>query len=473
MSLWTISEIELALNSEIINPPPALSAIDEIVIDSRKQVQNGLFIAIVGDKNDGHNFLKQSFENGCKLAIVSKIPDGFSGDKRLILVKDCFDALNKLATYSRSRNQGKIIAITGSSGKTSVKEMLANILKAQGSVFASKGNFNNHFGVPLSLCNMPKNTQFGIFEIGMNHAGEITPLAQMVRPDIAIITNVNSAHIGNFANEEEIALAKSEIFSGLKEGGCIIINADNKHYQFLQKKAVNDYKINAQNVISFGSSEISDIRLLATERRDKNSKSKVEIFNKFSQEHFTYEVGSINNIVIFNSLIAIAVLIKIGADLEKIAKNLENLQAPQGRGNIIKSQKNGAKFTIIDDSYNANSASMQAGLKFLEDLENQNPSSRSVAFIGDMLELGQFSDLEHNKIAELINKSNIDKVLLVGSEMSALKNKIKPEKIISYHQNIEDALQNLKFTPQNDDIIFVKGSRGVKMEKLIALIGDK
>ena len=411
MALWQISEIKLALKDQLISIKKTDLKINSVIIDSRSKTNNGLFVAFKGENNDGHNFLVEAFENGCVVAIVDRIPEEFNDDERLILVKNSLEALNQLAIFSRNRATAKIIAVTGSVGKTSTKEILKTVFTSQGKTFATVGNLNNNFGLPLSLANMEADSEFGIFEMGMNHAGEIEPLSKMARPHVAVITTVSAAHIGNFTNEEEVALAKSEIFSGLVEGGFVVINADNQHFDFLKNQAIKK-NISINNIINFGSKEISNIRLLAVEKAP-DFHSKVDVFLARSKQQISYLINTINQATIFNSLIVVACLDLVGKNFSIGLEALKNIQTPKGRGNLISVEKNGIKFTIIDDTYNANATSMQAGLKFLADLRNYQIGSRAIALVGDMLELGEFSEKEHKAIANYVAIYNIDQVLLV------------------------------------------------------------
>ncbi|MFT7098205.1 MAG: UDP-N-acetylmuramoyl-tripeptide--D-alanyl-D-alanine ligase [Rickettsiales bacterium] len=467
-SLWSISEIKLALKDQIISVGKIESAINQVVIDSRSKTDNGLFVAFEGEFNDGHDYLHSAFDNGCVAAIVDKIPEQFAGDQRLILVKNSLEALDQLAIFSRNRISGKIIAVTGSAGKTSVKEMLKKVFSSQGKTFGTVGNFNNRFGLPVSLCNMPRDVDFGVLEMGMSYAGELTKLSKIARPHIAIITNVCAAHIGNFENEEGIALAKSEIFVGLVEGGFALINADNIHFGFLKKQAL-EVKIPTENIISFGSNAISDVKLLSISEAE-NFCSEVDILLTKKDKKINYVVNSISRTTIANSLIAISCLNLIGKYFLRGLKVFKNLETPKGRGNTIHVEKNNIKFTIIDDSYNANSSSMKAGLQYLCDLKNHQNKSRSIAFIGDMLELGKFSDKEHREIVDHVIDLNIDLVLLVGEEMQKLTTHLNSKKLIGNFANSSEACEDIDFIPQNGDIIFVKGSRGIGMEKLIEKI---
>ncbi|MFT6331855.1 MAG: UDP-N-acetylmuramoyl-tripeptide--D-alanyl-D-alanine ligase [Lentimonas sp.] len=462
--LWKISEIKLALKEQIISINDENITINQVIIDSRIKTQNGLFIAFKGENNDGHKYLKSAFENGCIRAVVDRIPEGFEGDERLILVKNSIVSLDGLAIFSRNRSKAKIIALTGSVGKTSVKEMLKKVFQTQGKTWATIGNFNNEFGLPLSLCNMQEDVAFGILEMGMNHLGEIEKLSKITRPHIAIVTNVCAAHIGNFKNEEEIALAKSEIFIGLEKNGFAIINADNKHFDSIKNQAALQ-KISNENIVSFGAGEVGDIRLLEVNETE-NCQLEINVKAKSGQK-LNYLLNSINQATVFNSLIAVSCLELIGNNFELGLEALNDLETPKGRGNLISAQKNGLKFTVIDDTYNANSASMLAGLRFLSDLKkHKNGNSRSIAFVGDMLELGEFSKEEHSKIANEITEKNIDLVLLVGNEMQDLTTQIDSKKIIGHFLSSKEAVEKVNFTPQDGDIIFIKGSRGVQMEKL-------
>ncbi|MFT7087990.1 MAG: UDP-N-acetylmuramoyl-tripeptide--D-alanyl-D-alanine ligase, partial [Rickettsiales bacterium] len=312
INLWQSAEIKLALQDQIISFGKIDLPVNQVVIDSRSKTDNGLFVAFKGEFNDGHNYLQNAFENGCKLAIVDRIPEKFKNDKRLILVKNSLDALDSLAIFARNRTKAKIIAVTGSVGKTSVKEMLKIIFKTQGRTFGTIGNLNNNFGLPLSLCNMPQDCKFGIFEIGMSHFGEIEKLSKIARPHIAIITNVMAAHIGNFKNEEEIALAKSEIFAGLEENGFALINADNIHNEFIRKQALSR-KILTKNIVSFSANEASNIKIIGI-HDSGNFHSTVEVLLSSSNKKISYQINSINQATIFNSLIAVGCLELIGTN---------------------------------------------------------------------------------------------------------------------------------------------------------------
>lgn len=461
--MWNKEGLEQALKDSIINfDADYLFDAKQVIIDSRQKVDSAIFIAIDGENNDGHNYLTQAFANGCILAIVHKIPKDFIGDKRLILVKNSFDALISLACYARSRFAGKVIAVTGSNGKTSVKDMLKNILSVKHRVFANQGNFNNHFGLPLTLANLTIDCQYAILEMGMSNTGEIDFLSQIAKPDIAIITNVARAHIANFKDESEIALAKSEIFSGLVQDGFAVVNYDNKYYDLLRRRAL-DFAVKESNIISFGKGADANIKLNSCDLDGANMRVNVSIFG----DEFSYLVNSVNQVVVLNSLMVISVLKSLGANITDYLQQFLNIAITKGRGNIIKINKFGKSLTIIDDSYNANSYSVRAGLKFLADLKEQNPNSRTVAMIGDMLELGDNSVAEHRLVAKSLQDYKIDKVLLVGNLTKNIVDMIDPDKLIGHFEQSKQVCDDVVQYLQENDIILVKGSRGIAMELIV------
>ncbi len=467
MNLWTVKELREALKSEIINDNlSALKSIKSVIIDSRKAEQNSMFIALKGDNNDGHDYLLQVFENGSELAIIESeaLYKKYKNNFHLILVKNTFKALHKLASYSRKRTKAKIIGITGSVGKTSVKEMLKLVFLSQGKTYATYGNLNNHIGLPLSLANMAKNCEYGIFEMGMNHLNEIAILSKLAKPDVAIITNVAAAHIGNFKNEKEIALAKSEIFLGLHKKAFAILNIDNKYCNFLTKQALES-KVRSENIVTFGDNLAANYRLIKA--KINNSKEASLTVTTKNHGDLDYAISSINKSVIHNSLIVVAALDLVGKNILSGVKSLKNFQIPKSRGSIIEVKKDKKNITIIDDSYNANIASVAAGIEYLADLKHGLKKKRSVAILGDMLELGKDGPKIHIEIAKYLKKFKIDYSLLVGDLMKNLAKKLD-------HKNCQLFVDSKELAPKiknllkDGDIVLIKGSRGMKMENIIA-----
>ncbi len=465
--LWTKKELLEALETQLVrhNLKSELT-IDEIAIDSRKNLKNKLFLAIKGENTDGHLFINQAFENDAEVAIIHDAELFNKTQKNLILVKDSFAAFYKLAEYSRKKSHAKIIAITGSVGKTSVKEMLKTAFETQGKTYATTGNLNNHIGVPLTLCNMPRDTEFAIIEMGMNHLQEIEPLSKLARPHIAAITTIAAAHIGNFNNEEEIALAKSEIFSGLEPQGFAIINHDTKYYDFLKRSALV-YDVLNENILSFGKNSQSTYHL---EKLDiKDFAESIVIITTKNNGKISYEISTSNQTVIFNSLIICACLDLAATNIFKGLESLQTISAPKGRGAIINLNVENKNITIIDDSYNANVASMHAGLQYLSGLKQILNKKRSVAILGDMFELGDKSDELHEETLKFLQDFNIDFALLAGAAMTKAATKLNKKNHKTF-TNSSDLAAEIKNFLQDGDILLVKGSRGMKMEKVIEIL---
>ncbi len=458
--LFNKSEILESLNSNLIKHSLEEIEIDEVVIDSRKAKKNSLFICIKGDYNNGHNYIDQALNNGCKAILIHE-ECYFEKYQNLILVKNTFDALNQIAKFSRSRSQAKIIGVTGSMGKTTTKEIIKTVLSSQGKVYSTFGNLNNHYGVPLTLANMPQNIDFAIIELAMNHAGEICELSKLTKPHIAIITGITSAHIENFDNESQIALAKSEIFQGLEQNGIAIINNDNNYFDLMKAEAIK----NSQKVISFGQNINSDYYLQDFQAKSKNSS--LITFVKDKQE-FKYEVSSINNAIIKNSLIALICLDLVAKNLRKGIESLKNIKSTKGRANIIEIDKNNKNITIIDDSYNANLASMKSGIDYLLQLKSTFEKTRAIAVLGDIFELGDKSQEIHQELLIYLNSKNIDQVFLVGPQFE--KSSFVLLKPFLAFKNSEIAAGEIAKAIKDRDIMLVKGSRAMKMEKVIEKI---
>lgn len=467
-AIWNIKDIRSALGSEIITDNISDNIeIESIDIDSRRIAKNSLFICIKGDKNDGHDFIKDALNNGAAIVLASQIPEEFKNNQKIILVKDGINCLNKLAIFAREKSRAKIIAITGSVGKTTVKDICHFLLSNFAKSYSTYGNFNNYFGVPITLANLPKDLDFAVIEIGMNHSGEIEYLSNMIKPDIAVITTVNSAHIGNFNSETEIAKAKSEIFCGLKKDGYAIINRDNKYYQLMQDEAIN-YQVTTDNIVTFGFNESSDVQISSIDNIQNKLASKISILFKKNQETLSYEINSLNQAVIFNSIICVAIFKTLEININDISNLFSKITLREGRGNIMEIAKDNFKATIIDDSYNANPTSMLASINYLEEIKKINKNN-AIIILGDMLELGKKELEEHIKIGNNLKNSKIDKIILVGNLMKninqeSIKNKVK------YFKNSQEVADNISTIINNGDIILIKGSRAMQMEKIIEKI---
>ena len=436
--MWKKQEILQATNGELKND---FEKIESIVIDSRKIATNSLFIALIGENFDGHDFVRDALAKGATAAIVQKIPTNIPENFPLIIVKDTYQALLNLAIYARQNTNAKIVAVTGSIGKTSTKESIKMALAASGKTYATEGNLNNHIGLPLSLANLPKNAEFGVFELGMNHKGEISFLTNILRPEIALITNVEAVHLEFFNDIKEIAEAKAEIMEGIEKGGTIILNSDNEFYEFLKEQA----KVKELNILSFGKSENADASLISTTVTKNGTRIESNIATINIQaigQHFAYCIIS---------AILIAKTLKL--DIARTTKTLEEFSEPAGRGKLI--YKNG--ITIIDDCYNASPASMKSAIAKLAAIGG---NGHKIAILGDMLELGEQSEKLHKELLPSLQEHNIDKVYLAGKFMKQLYD-ILPTNMQTGYAETSDELSP---TIHKDDVLLIKGSHGSKMD---------
>lgn len=433
-----------------------------VSIDSRKVEAGDLFIAIVGENNDGHQYVKSALENGAVAAVVNYIPEDLPEKSNLLVVDDTFEALWNIARFSRNRLQGKVIMVTGSVGKTTTKEMLAHALEQQGKIHATIGNLNNHYGLPLTLCRMPAGTDYAILEVGMSSAGEISPLSVLAQPDAVIITTVEAVHLEFFDSVEGIAAAKAEVFDGLKAGGTAVLNRDNPHYIFLKKNALEK---SVSHIVTFGQAQSANFRL------DEYSESldSVTINSSIKGKSITYKLGVFGKHHALNSLGVLALIDSVGANTEKAAESFATFEAKSGRGKRLTVEGKFGTITIIDDTYNASPASVSASLKVLGDIKEAR-KNRVVAVLGDMFELGETAPKMHEDLAKNVIENNIDLVFTAGKLTQNLYNAL-PDKIRGKNkeQSVDVAIDVFK-SLKNGDVVLVKGSRGMKMENVINYI---
>ncbi len=476
MSLWNKNELLESLKSQIIKhnfESIEIENISKVTIDSRKTDKNSLFIALKGENQDGNNFLHQIIDNGCTIAIISDatIYENYQYDKiKLILVKDSLVSLNLLAQYSRQRSNALIIGITGSVGKTTSKEILKLTLNQYKKTFANEGNLNNHIGMPLSLANLDSSYEIAIFEMGMNHFGEISFLSNIAKPHIAIITNIGTAHLEFFKNQQEIALAKSEIFDHLtnfkEQIPQIILNGDNEFYHFLKEIAIKKYAQNVK-ISSYGINNSNDYNII---KIDDKKIDKVNIVasirkNNLNQLH-EYQLNTNNQAIIYNSLIALAVIDNIGLEPKIGLAKLLEFKLTAGRGLLSEIFIDNKNITIIDDSYNSSLASIDVGLSNANKIKQSLHKKRLIAIIGDMLELGEKSTDIHLQAMELISQHSVDLAILVGKETNNASKYLQNVKYINFNNSTEASQEILKYI-ENEDIIYIKGSRGIKLEEII------
>jgi UDP-N-acetylmuramoyl-tripeptide--D-alanyl-D-alanine ligase len=360
--------------------------------------------------------------------------------------------LNLFAKFKRQLSSTKIIAVTGSAGKTSIKNLLKNLLDHYGKTYCSPKSFNNHLGVPVSLSNLSTDDKFGIFEIGMSKAGEVKALTKLVKPHIGLITNIGEAHLENFKNINGIAKAKSEIIEKIEPNGTIILNRDDKYFHFLFKKA-KKYKL---KVLSFGSHKNSDIRLKKIITKDSISR----IFVNAKNQKINFKFKDLN---IQNILSSLAVLKSLKIDINKIKHKFVNFESSEGRGKKYTISRYNKKFKLVDESYNANPLSVKNAIKKLNSIKKNQ--SKKYLILGDMLELGSRSKKYHEEISKVINRSNIDKVFIKGNKTIFTYKHLNKDKRGNILQNNEDIDLSLKKIIKNNDYLLIKGSNATGLNK--------
>ena len=400
--------------------------IENVVTDSRKVQPDDLFIAIKGEKFDGHNFVKEVIEKGAALAVVDHYVEGVIKEKQIV-VSDTLKAYGKIGAYNRLKFKGVVIGLTGSAGKTTTKEEIKFALSSFGKVYATEGNHNNNVGVPITLCDMDMTADFAVIEMGMSAKGEIEELTEYVKPDIAIVTNVYPMHIEFFENFEGIAEAKAEIFKGVKKGGIAIINEDTNFADVLQKRALE----NGLKVVAFGKDKHPDVRLKLQDEGEHN---------------------------LYNAWCVLTLIEAMGLDVKKTAEKLGEFGALPGRGAKHKLHlPKGGEFVLIDDSYSGQPEAMKIAI---ETLDKMPCKGRKIVVLGKMAELGNTSKARHEEIGKTVAKSNVDVVIGVCPEMKDMLAQVPNTKEKYYFDN-KDGLDEFLLNKclQNNDIVLIKGAR--------------
>jgi UDP-N-acetylmuramoyl-tripeptide--D-alanyl-D-alanine ligase len=463
-ALWTFEELLSASDGRARADIAPDLAIGSVSIDSRTLLPGALFVAIKGESLDGHDYVGKAFEAGAAAALVAAHAEvGEPGP--LIRVRDTLEGLNRLGQTARGRTRAFVIAVTGSVGKTGTKEALRLALSVSGSVHVSEKSHNNQWGVPLSLANMARGTRFGVFEVGMNHPGEITPLTKLIRPHVAIITTVEPVHLEFFASVEEIAEAKAEIFSGLEKGGIAILNRDNPHFNLLKRRAE---EAGAGRIIAFGAHEDADARLI--ELRDTGEGS--EVWARIGGEALSYRIGAPGRHLAINSLAVLAAVEVAGGDVRAGADTLAGYRAQQGRGARETFMLPGGSVMVIDESYNANPASMRAAFATLGALP-RDEFPRRIAVLGDMLELGTTSSDLHRDLAEPVDAAGVDVVFACGPHMQALFDALPAEHRGAWAEDSQGLEAPLLETVAAGDAVMIKGSLGSRMGPLVEALRKK
>lgn len=460
--LWTTADMIEAMAGRPVGIMPA--GVTGISIDSRDIKGGEAFFAIKGDRVDGHDFVNVAAANGAALLVVSegKLPALGRITAPLIVVSDVLEAMEKLGRAARARTRAKIIAVTGSVGKTTTKEMLRHVLSACGSVHYSPASFNNHWGVPLTLSRLPQDTDYGVFEIGMNHADEIRPLVKMVEPDIAIITTIAAAHLGNFRNIEEIAAAKAEIFEGVTADGHVLLNRDNSQFDYLENIAI---ACRIANIHSFGVHAKADFRLVDYQSEGDSATFWAGIGGR------TVEVNlrAPGRHIAENAVAVLAAAHLAGADLDKVVAAFGGVSATKGRGQRHHLRIDGSAFTLIDESYNANPASMRAAISLLA-AALPGEGGRRIAILGDMLEMGDHSAAVHAGLAEALKAAGIADIWLAGTDMAYLRDALGDEDQTVYRETADELTAHVLENVRPGDVLMIKSSNGTGFGRIVSAL---
>jgi UDP-N-acetylmuramoyl-tripeptide--D-alanyl-D-alanine ligase len=458
-ALWTIDDMAKAMRATKSGALPA--DVTGISIDSRTVANGEAFFAIQGDNRDGHAFVEPSLKGGASVAVVARNRSvEFAAGAPLLEVDDVLEGLRDLARASRARiSNAKVIGVTGSVGKTGTKEALRLALGADGVTYASVASYNNHWGVPLSLSRCPAHVKYAVFEIGMNHAGEIVPLVAMVRPHVAIVTTVEPVHLEYFGSLEKIADAKAEIFTGIEPGGAAVLNRDNSQYARLAAAAK---AAKVSRIVTFGEDAKADSRLTRFSLQPDSSTIEADILG----QHVTYKLGAPGKHLVLNSLAVLTAAALAGADLALAALALDRLESATGRGARMTLSLPSGSALLIDESYNANPASMRAAIALLGQAP-VGPRGRRIAVLGDMLELGDQGNQLHGALAAPIEAAHIDLVYCSGPQMRALWEALPSGRRGGYAETAAALEPSVLDAIRAGDAVMVKGSLGSKMGPIV------
>jgi len=455
MPLWTAYEAAAATGGRSTHAWNASG----VSIDSRSVKPDEIFVALQGPNFDGHDFIAAALKGGAAAAITARVPESVAADAPLLMVVDTMAALESLGQAARRRATADFLAVTGSVGKTGTKEMLRLALGAHGKTYASLGNLNNQWGVPLALANMPRDCAFGVFELGMNHAGEIGPLSRQVRPRIAIITTVEPAHLEFFESVEAIADAKAEIFEGLDRDGIAILNHDNPQFERLKKQATAQ---GVGRIIAFGRHADAEARLVDCALHPATTRVTAEILG----EPVSYRLQMPGAHWAHNSLAVLAAAKCAGVDLAAAAAALDQLQPLKGRGQRVKVKLAGGSIEIIDESYNASPAAMRAAFQVLAQAK-PGAGGRRLAVLGDMRELGETARLLHADLAPDLKTARVDRVFTAGPLMEWLHATLADEMRGEHAAESQGLIPHVLAAVRPGDVVLVKGSLGSRMAPVV------
>ncbi|WP_281972763.1 UDP-N-acetylmuramoyl-tripeptide--D-alanyl-D-alanine ligase [Ruegeria faecimaris] len=450
MTLWTAAEAAAATGGRAT----ADWQINGVSIDTRTLQSGDLFVALKAAR-DGHDFVAQALEKGAGAALVSQIPEGVSPDAPLLIVEDVQTGLEALGQAARARTEARVVGVTGSVGKTSTKEMLVNILEMHGKTHASVASYNNHWGVPLTLARMPRDTEFAVVEIGMNHPGEIAPLARQARPHVALVTTVAAVHLEAFESVAGIAKEKAAIFEGLVPGGAAIVNADIEHADILRQYADEA----GAGIVDFGRAASDYVLTDVVQKPDS-----VHATARVDGKAISFDVQSAGTHFAMNALGALATCIELGVDLNEAIAGLGNWLPVKGRG--VREQislPDGGQVELLDDSYNANPTSMEAALEVLAASQGR----RRIAFLGDMKELGAQEIPMHAAMANVAAMTQMDQVHCIGPLMKALYDALPAEKRGLWFETSVEMAERLPELICAGDTVLAKGSLSMALARIV------
>ncbi len=461
--LWSGLGLVAPLRARVSGAVP--EGVTGVSIDTRTLQPGDLFFAIKGDNSDGHDYVEKAFERGAAAAVVDEAhADALKKLGSLYVVRDVLKAMEGLARAARKRSRAKIIAVTGSVGKTSTKEALRKVLSDAGQTHASDKSYNNHWGVPLMLARLPDTARYAVFEIGMNHPGEIAPLVDMVRPHVVIITNVGPVHLEHFPNVAAIAKAKAEIFSGLVKGGVAIVNRDAETFGVLEAAAKTSP---AGYMLTFGANPAADARLVQFDPEQDASRVQAHVLG----EDLNFTLAAPGRHMALNALAVLLAARAVGLDLGAATASLAAVAAPQGRGAREKlrldPEREDSEFLLIDESYNANPASMRAAIEVLGQTQPAG-EGRRIAALGDMLELGATAPALHFALGEALQRHGVDLVFAAGPLMRHLFDALPPQKRGAWAENASQLESSVAEALRPGDVVMVKGSNGSRMHALVA-----
>ena len=456
--LWTIEAMASAMGAQRHGVLP--QSISGISIDTRTVGRGEAFFAIAGDNRDGHQFVSAALGAGAGVAVIAADRrNDFPGVAPLLVVPDVLAGLRDLAAAARLRSKAKVIAVTGSVGKTGTKEMLRLALSKDGETHASVASYNNHWGVPLSLARCPVSARYAVLEMGMNHAGEIAPLSRLARPHIAVITTIAPVHLEFFGSLNKIADAKAEIFLGVQPGGAAVISRDIPQFAQL-KRAANAAGV--ERVVSFGSHAQADAGLIKCSLHPRCSTVQANILGT----ELTYKIGAPGRHLVHNSLAVLAAAELAGADIALAALALAEFTVPSGRGAPVEIDPPGGTALLIDESYNANPVSVDAALALLGQTPI-GPQGRRIAVLGDMLELGSKGKTLHRGLTAPIAANSVDLVFCCGPLMRSLWQALPAGQRGGYAEDSAGLEPQVVSAIRAGDVVMVKGSNGSRMAPIV------